>query len=117
LLVEDDESTRDAIAQMLRLLGYEVVAVATPQAALEYCEQGHKPPDLLLTDVILPQMRGSELAQRLSQRLPNLKVLYISGYTANAVVERGELKHGVEFLEKPFTMARLAQYLAKLLNG
>lgn len=117
LLVEDDESTRDAIAQMLRLLGYEVVAVATPQAALEYCEQGHKSPDLLLTDVMLPQMRGSELAQRLSQRLPNLKVLYISGYTANAVVERGELKPGVEFLEKPFTMAQLAQYLAKLLNG
>ncbi|MCS7065631.1 MAG: ATP-binding protein, partial [Fimbriimonadales bacterium] len=116
LLVEDDESTREAIAQMGRMLGYEVVAVATPQEAIQQFQQAGGQFDLLLTDVILPQMRGSQLAEQLKALNPNLKVLYISGYTANAIAERGELKPGVECLEKPFTMAQLAQRLQKLLQ-
>lgn len=116
LLVEDNDSTRDALTQMARMLGYEVTAVATPQEAIQHCQRMGARVDLLITDVVLPQMRGSELAEQLKALKPDLRVLYISGHTANAIVERGELKPGVEFLEKPFTLATLAQRVSQILG-
>lgn len=114
LLVEDNPEVRESTAQLLRSVGYTVLSAADPMEALELAQQ--TPPDLLITDVILPQMRGSELAERLLLQFPNLKVLYISGYTENSVVVRGELKPGVEFLAKPYTLAQLTERIQKLLS-
>ncbi len=114
LLVEDNPEVRESTAQLLRSVGYTVLAASDPMEALQLAQQ--TPPDLLITDVILPQMRGSELAERLLLQFPNLKVLYISGYTENSVVEQGELKPGVEFLAKPYTLAQLTERIQKLLS-
>ncbi len=114
LLVEDNPEVRESTAQLLRSVGYTVLSASEPMEALALAQQ--TPPDLLITDVILPQMRGSELAERLLLQFPNLKVLYISGYTENSVVVRGELKSGVEFLAKPYTLAQLTERIQKLLS-
>ena len=72
-------------------------------------------PDLLITDVVLPEMRGGELARALQVMHPSLKTLFVSGYTENTIIERGELKHGVAFLAKPFTMAQLSAKVREVL--
>ncbi len=115
LLVEDNSDVRESTAQLLRAVGYTVLSAPDPIEALQLAQQ--TPPDLLITDVVLPQMRGSELAERLLQQFPHLKVLYISGYTENTVVVQGELKPDVEFLAKPYTLAQLTERIQKLLSA
>ncbi len=115
LLVEDSSDVRESTAQLLRAVGYTVLSAPDPIEALRLAQQ--TPPDLLITDVVLPQMRGSELAERLLQQFPHLKVLYISGYTENTVVVQGELKPDVEFLAKPYTLTQLTERIQKLLSA
>lgn len=115
LLVEDNDEVRQTMSEMLRALGYTVWEANHPQQALQLAA-AHVP-DLLLTDVVLPEMRGSELAHALSVMHPSLKTLFVSGYTENTIVERGELKPGVAFLAKPFTMAQLAAKVKQVLMG
>ncbi len=114
LLVEDNPDVRESTTQLLQASGYTVYSAENPEQAIQLA-QTHRP-DLLITDVILPQMRGSELAEQLQTLYPDLKVLFISGYTENSVVIQGEVKPGVEFLPKPFTLKQLLERIHKLLG-
>ena len=114
LLVEDNDAVRGPVTEVLSQLGYEVVAAASPAEALE-CELDGI--DLLVTDVVMPGMNGRELAETLLARHPETKVLYMSGYTDDAVVSRGAIGPGTAFLQKPFGADRLAQRIRGLLDG
>jgi two-component system, cell cycle sensor histidine kinase and response regulator CckA len=113
LLVEDEESVRDLTKQALELNGYRVIAAAAPAQALELGEDVTY--DMLLTDVVMPQMRGGELARILAARKPGLKTMFMSGYLD------GEALLGEEgptsFLQKPFTLDALAHAVRELLDS
>jgi two-component system cell cycle sensor histidine kinase/response regulator CckA len=100
---------------MLRALSYTVLEASRPQEALQLAAT--HTPNLLITDVMLPEMRGDELARALRGMHPSLKTLFVSGYTENTIIERGELKPGVAFLTKPFTMAQLSAKVREVLSG
>ena len=117
LVVEDEDPLRRLIARVLRNLGYQVVVAGSGPEALEMLEVLDHPPDLLLTDVILPGgLQGNELADRAREQLPRLAVLYISGDTRDAIVHSGRLDEGVEFLAKPFTPESLATKVREVLT-
>ncbi len=117
LLVEDDESIRNLTQEMLCSSGYAVLEAANAGEALLICERHSEPIQLLLTDVIMPQMYGYELAQRLSPMRPEMKILFMSGYTGNPTVERQSLPTGAAFIQKPFTPLTLAQKVREVLNS
>lgn len=102
---------------MLERLGYQVLAANRPSQAIRLAEQHAAGIDLLITDVVMPEMRGHELALQLQAMNPKMKVMFISGYTANAIVHRGELEPGVHFLQKPFSMMDLATQVRSVLDA
>jgi CheY-like chemotaxis protein len=109
LVVEDDDDLRSLMVRILRSLGYEVLEANSGAPALEIL---HSPTevDLLLTDVVLPErMSGTELAEEAMRAQPDLHVLYMSGYTEDAILHQGRLADGVQFLQKPFRMADVAR--------
>ena len=112
LLVEDEESVRDLTRQALELNGYRVIAAAAPAEALELGDDVHY--DLLLTDVVMPQMRGGELARRITKDRPGLKTLFMSGYPDGEAL-LGE-EGGAAFLQKPFSLGELARTVRELLD-
>lgn len=107
LLVEDSHQVRRLARRMLEREGYEVVEADGGTAALERCEERTGGFDLLLTDVVMPQMNGRELAQRVRKLYPKMAVMYMSGYTDDEVLLGGIRDQGVTFLEKPFSRDRL----------
>jgi two-component system, cell cycle sensor histidine kinase and response regulator CckA len=109
LLVEDDETVRRLTAAMLEALGFVVLATGGWREALAVAERRDTEIDLLLTDVVMPEMGGRELGDRLRALNPELRVLYMSGYTANVIVHHGVLEEGVHFIQKPFTLDDLAR--------
>jgi two-component system, cell cycle sensor histidine kinase and response regulator CckA len=113
LLVEDEEAVRNLTTQALELNGYRVVAAASPAEALGLGED--EPYDLLLTDVVMPEMRGGELARRLREDRPGLKTLFMSGYLAGEAL-LGE-EEPVAFLQKPFSLDELARTVRELLDS
>ena len=94
-----------------------MLAAESTDAAVEMAKSHPGPIHLLLTDVVMPGMSGRELAGRVQQLRPELKVLYVSGYTSNAIVERGILLPGIAFLQKPFTREALARKGREVLSG
>jgi nitrogen-specific signal transduction histidine kinase/CheY-like chemotaxis protein len=117
LLVEDDSALREMAATMLRRLGYTVLAAADGIEALRLKQQrdnGHI--DLLFTDVVMPHMSGKELADRVRALYPQIRILFTSAYTENAIVHQGVLNHGVKLLQKPFTPSALARKLREVLD-
>jgi CheY-like chemotaxis protein len=116
LLVEDDNDVRTYLADVLRGLGYYVLAAADATKALSILEEQSRRVDLLLTDVVMPGMNGRELGLRAQQIRPSLRVLYMTGYSRNAVVHHGRLDDGVELLQKPITQSRLARGIRKILD-
>jgi two-component system, cell cycle sensor histidine kinase and response regulator CckA len=116
LLVEDEEEVRTAVFESLQMRGYTVLKARHGQEALMICRRHLRPIHLLLTDVVMPQMTGPELAQRLMLSHPDLKVLYISGYTSEALLERNVTAPGTAFLQKPFTPAALARAVREVLD-
>jgi PAS domain S-box-containing protein len=117
LLVEDDEMVRSHIQRMLEGLGYKVLAAPDGPRALSIVEQGG-PIDLLLTDVVMPGgLSGKTLAEASLNRRPALKVLFMSGYTENAIVHHGRLDPGVHLLRKPFRRRELAEKLRAVLDS
>ena len=116
MLVEDNEIVRGPITQVLEELGYQVVAAAHPAEALELAG-GQGAIDLLVTDVVMPGMNGRQLAELLLAQQPGLKVLYMSGYTDDAVIARGVIDREMAFLQKPFGADELAQKVRELLEA
>jgi len=106
LLVEDEEGLRDLAREVLEGQGYTVLEARHPGEALLMSERHEGPIHLMLTDVVMPGMSGRALADRLVPTRPPMKVLYMSGYTDDAIVHHGVLEQGVAFVEKPFTPAR-----------
>jgi DNA-binding NtrC family response regulator len=117
LLVEDDPSVRDLANRLLKQQGYRVLEAANGEEALHLVREntGEKI-HLLLTDVVLPQMGGKELADQLKIFRPDLKVLYTSGYTDHAIVHHGMLDSGTYFLQKPFSLKTLSQKVREVLD-
>jgi GAF domain-containing protein/ActR/RegA family two-component response regulator len=109
LVVEDERGVCDLTEDILRGQGYTVLTAATPERARMLCRRYPAPIHLLLTDVVMPSMSGPELARELVSTRPAMRVLYMSGYTDEALQQHRIAEEGVPFLEKPFTRARLAQ--------
>jgi two-component system cell cycle sensor histidine kinase/response regulator CckA len=116
LVAEDDPSVRQVVHTVLERAGYTVVGAAGPLEALSLAREYHGRIDLLLTDVVMPLLGGKELAERISTLRPNLRVIYMSGYTDKDIVHRGVLNDGVFFLPKPITPTRLLELVARVLG-
>ena len=117
LLEEDEEGVRDLAGRILGLKGYKVITASNPTVAAQVFERHEGPIQLLLTDVVMPTMSGRQLAEHLALLRPGLKVLYMSGYTDNAIVPHGILEEGVQFLQKPFTPDSLAHKVREVLDA
>jgi signal transduction histidine kinase len=116
LIVEDDEDVRDLTVRALKMQGYRVLETSNGSNALHVSEHEAGPIHLMVTDVVMPGMNGPELAKRLNPLRPKMKVLYISGYTDNAIVHHGVLEKGVNYIQKPFTVEGLARKVKEVLD-
>ncbi|NLI30820.1 MAG: response regulator, partial [Nitrospiraceae bacterium] len=116
MLVEDDEILCRVTRATLETLGYEVTTAHSPAEALDLFEHESRGYALLLTDVVMPGMNGRELAYRLAAKCPGMRVIFMSGYTSDAVVHRGVLEEGVHFIQKPFSVRALASKIQQVLG-
>jgi two-component system cell cycle sensor histidine kinase/response regulator CckA len=117
LLAEDDEMVRSLVRETLEREGYKVIESADPVEARRIADHHKGNIQLLITDVVMPKLSGRELAEQLIRRRPDLKVLYMSGYTDNAVLNSGILHQDVAFLQKPFTPSALAEKVREVLEN
>jgi CheY-like chemotaxis protein len=117
LLVEDNDQVRTVIGALLSRWGYTVVEASGPSEAIRLSDGHPGPLDLLVTDVVMPELGGRELAERLTLARPNLKVLYISGYAADSAVRDRLQTTDVAFLQKPFGADLLARKVRDVLDG
>jgi nitrogen-specific signal transduction histidine kinase len=117
LLVEDEDMVRTLSRQILQEQGYTVLEARHGKEAMQLSERDMDSVRLTVTDVVMPEMDGRDLAKRLLHRRPDMKVLYVSGYTDNAVIRNGLLEPGAAFLEKPFTPERLAHKVHEVLGA
>ena len=116
LLVEDESAVRGVARQLLERQGYAVLEAANGSAAIALCEEGRAAVNLLLTDVVMPGISGRDLADRLTLRYPHLRVLYMSGYTDDAIVRHGMLEPGLDYVQKPFQTGVLFQKIREVLD-
>lgn len=117
LLVEDETSVRELISQYLRDMGHTVVEASHGAEALEVARRYQGPLDMLVTDMVMPKMSGRELADRLLEEHPQLKILFISGYTSDTAARHGILEGEMAFLQKPFGLRDLARKIREVLNA
>jgi two-component system, cell cycle sensor histidine kinase and response regulator CckA len=117
LLVEDEEPVRSMVSKVLQNKGYTVLEARHGNEAIEVSERYEGSINLMVTDVIMPQMSGRELAERLTLMRPEMHVLYMSGYPDNAIVQHGVLEPGTSFLQKPFTINALELKVREILDG
>ncbi len=115
LVVEDEAGIRALVRKILRRQGYEVLEAANGGEALALCRENGRRVDLLITDLLMPQMGGRELVERLKTQGHEMKVLYVSGYTDDATVHSGDLPPGTAFLQKPFTLGSLLDKVKEVL--
>jgi CheY-like chemotaxis protein len=116
LLVEDEPSLLAMTATLLRRQGYQVLTASLPSEALRLAERHKGPIHILVTDVVMPEMNGRELAARLPAFSPGIKSLYMSGYTSDIIANHGVLEEGVAFIQKPFTMRELSAKVREVLD-
>jgi CheY-like chemotaxis protein len=116
LLVEDEDAVRESEREYLEQHGYTVLAAANGPAALELAAGCGREIQLLVSDVVMPKMSGSELGEKLLAQRPGLKVLYVSGYAENTVMQHGLAELGSRFLHKPFTLKALAAKIRDVLD-
>jgi PAS domain S-box-containing protein len=117
LLVEDDPQLRQLSSSVLAHCGYNVLVANGPEEGLAICRAHQKEIRLLVTDVVMPKMNGRQLAEQVSKIAPDIRVLYISGYTNNAIVHYGVLDPGLWFLPKPFTLSALVSKVREILDA
>jgi two-component system, cell cycle sensor histidine kinase and response regulator CckA len=117
LLVEDEKGVRELAREYLQMIGYKVIEAEAGHTALELASMHAGAIDLLMTDVVMPGISGRELAERVLQVRPGIKILYMSGYTDQAVVHHGILEDNAVLLQKPFTLATLASKLREILTA
>ena len=116
LLVEDEASVRSLARRILREEGYLVLEAENAIEALKVSLMHNGPIQLLLTDLVMPELNGRELAQRLAPRRPDMRILFMSGYTDHAVLRDGDAKIGDRFLQKPFTPESLTRKVRQVLD-
>jgi CheY-like chemotaxis protein len=116
LVVEDEAAVRELTVKMLNQLGYSVLVAASGEEALEISHSHKDPIHLLVTDVVMPNMSGRQLADALRIVRPEIRILYLSGYTENTVIHHGVLDAGVNFLPKPFSREALAKRIRDILG-
>jgi two-component system, cell cycle sensor histidine kinase and response regulator CckA len=117
LLVEDELNVRELLREYLVGQGYEVLSAASGYDAVELCCTRDVPPTVLVTDIVMSGMNGRVLAEQLRVLYPDLRVLCMSGYTDDALVRRGVLPSGTEFLQKPFLLADLAKKIREMVDA
>jgi CheY-like chemotaxis protein len=115
-MVEDDPTIREVGLMMLQRLGYNVLPAATPGEAIQRVEENGNEIQLFITDVVMPEMNGRELADRLLEIRPGMKHLFMSGYTADVIAHRGVLDEGINFIQKPFSLKDLAVKIRDVLD-
>jgi PAS domain S-box-containing protein len=116
LIVEDEEEVRKLAGKILEKQGYRILETFNGDDALVACERHKSPIHLMLADIVMPGMSGPELAELLKPLYPEMKILYMSGYTDNAVVRHGVLEKGVNYIQKPFTLEGLARKVREVLD-
>ena len=107
LLVEDDEMLLKVTKTFLNMGGHEVISFSSPNDALEYCEKENHEIHILLTDVVMPEMNGKILSEKIKKIITDIKVIFMSGYTANVIAHHGILDRNIDFINKPFAMEEL----------
>ena len=117
LVCEDEESVRELAAQMLERCGYTVLLAEDGADALRVAQEHDGPIHALVTDVVMPDMNGRQLAEALIPQRPEMRVLYVSGYTSDIIAHHGVLDEGVEFLEKPYSFRGLLGRVRQVLDG
>ena len=117
LFVEDEESVRELVREYLMGTGYRVLEACDGVQALEIAAAHKGAIDILVTDVVMPRLSGRELASRIAAVRPNVKVLFISGYTDDSIFRHGVLEGGVAYLQKPFNLKAIAQKIREVLDG
>ena len=117
LVVEDEPAIMKMTQTLLQRLGYRVFAVGSPIQALQLAKTNTDDIDLLVTDVVMPEMNGRDLAHQMQALHPNLKILYMSGYTADVIAHRGVLEEDMHFIQKPFTLSDLGLKIRKAFDG
>jgi len=117
LLVEDNEQVRDVVRSILERHGYKVLSAENGNEALKLMTLPEEPIDLLLTDVVMPDMNGKELYAKIAKDFPTLNVIYMSGYTDNVIVHHGVLDDGVQFIQKPFSAHSIVSKIREVLDS
>jgi CheY-like chemotaxis protein len=117
LVVEDDEDVRSYVSEILKNLGYRVLVAADAEGALALIEQPERQVDLLLTDVVLPGMNGRQIANIAMGSRPGIRVLFMTGYSRNAIVHQGRLDRGVALIQKPLSQESLARKVREVLSA
>jgi DNA-binding response OmpR family regulator len=117
LLVEDEESVRELVHLTLVSRGYKVIEAENGEAGLRVAAECKEPIDILITDVMMPGMGGRDLAKQLLELRPGIGVLYLSGYTEDAIATQGVVSPGTAFLQKPFTLQNLAKKVREVLRA
>ena len=115
LVVEDEGGIRALVRKILRRQGYTVIEASTGEEAMKFCQENTGKIDLLITDMMMPNMGGRELAETLVQQCHGMKVLYVSGYTDDATIYAGDFPPGTAFLQKPFTLGSLLDKVKEVL--
>ena len=117
LIVEDEPAVRSLVNRLLSQLGYRLILAQDGLDACRLAGEHPGPIHLLLTDVVMPRLSGPDVARHLTAERPDLKVLYMSGYTDNAIAKHGILEEGIQLLQKPFSMSQLAQHVRQVLDA
>jgi two-component system, cell cycle sensor histidine kinase and response regulator CckA len=116
LLVDDEAMVRELMCAALQRQGYKVLPCSNPEEGIETSRQHCEEIDLLLTDVVMPGMNGCDMAKRIREMIPELRVVFMSGYTEHALTRNEEVDPQFEYLQKPFTLRALTLKLARVLG-
>ena len=116
LLVEDEEEVLNFASESLVSAGYKVYKANNGRIALDLIKNKTIKPDIIITDLIMPELNGKELIEKVGKIYPNMKVIYVSGYTDNHIVHNGLLKEGINFLHKPYSINKLLKSVRDVLG-